>query len=190
VIRLVCLAIFGATLVAGRTSLEVPLVKQESRQTCLVACAAMLMRYQGTQVDHLSLWRSVKMWNDGTSFFQVESAAHARGLGAATFSANEAQLARLLELGLPTAVAVQQEGKHCLVVAGHDPKAGTFTVLDPSTGQQTLRIEALAKLRAPWAQQTLVVGNDWLERARAGGLPAAAWAEQDAQYRKDAARRE
>lgn len=167
-------------------SLAVDLIRQAHPTTCLIACAAMVMRFHGSAVDHDDLWRSVRMWADGTSFLEVENATRSRGLQAMTCGPTEDELVALLRLGLPSIIAVERSGKHTVVVRGYDTVSSSFIVLDPAHGGEAVSRVRLASEREPYARQALLIAPNLdaiLGGAEGGDLPVATWVEQARRYR-------
>lgn len=170
----------------GRIALEVPYVRQEHPRTCLVACGVMVMSFHGESLGHDELWRSVRMYQDGTSSLEIENVARGRGFDTATCAPTEADLISLLRLGLPTILAVRWGGKHALVVRGYDPSTDRFAVMDPARGPQEISRGDLAGRREPYGRQALVIvprSAAWRDRLRASGLPTDEWEFQARTYR-------
>lgn len=166
---------------AGEPPVELPVphVRQTHPLTCLVACGAMVLNFHGDPLGHDELWRSVRMWTDGTSALEVATAIRARGHDALTCAVRNDELGLLLRRGLPVVVMVARGGKHSIVVAGHDPARDAYFILDPAGSREWVDSATLFDLRRPYGFQSLLVVPSGMETVRAE------WRAQDRRYRSD-----
>ncbi len=165
-----------------------PVVYQPQPTTvgCAAAAAAMVASHLGVATDARELLRTLPVFADGVSIYDVEVELERRGLRAATWSSDARELRALLA-ATPVIIAVTDGRKHTVVATGFDRDG--LDVLDPGApGRRRVDWDELARTWPAAGFQVLVVWRPSQPPTLSPRLFARA-VRADGVYRREARRR-